>query len=350
MSSTAAADAVIRSPDAPAAAAARERLDALAKPAGALGRLEELAIWVAGCQGQCPPRPLDDVRAVVLAGDHGVVNAGVSAFPSAVTVAVTQAMITGGAGMAALCRTQGVPLRVLDIAIDADVPGVPADVASHKIRRSSGSIDVQDALRDVEVDQALRTGAAIFEEERAAGLDLLIVGDLGIGNTTPTTALIASRLGLPAEQITGRGAGLTDEALAGKAAVIRQALRRVAEISDGRRRLAALGSADLAVGAGVLIAAARAGVPVLLDGVISCAEALIAEEIAPGAVAWFTAGHRSAEPAADAALRALGLEPILDLGMRLGEGTGAMTALPVLRTAVTLIRDMALLSDLLSAQ
>ncbi|MDO4784319.1 MAG: nicotinate-nucleotide--dimethylbenzimidazole phosphoribosyltransferase [Propionibacteriaceae bacterium] len=324
---------------------ALSRLDALAKPLGALGRLEELGAFIAACQGECPPRPLDRVRAVLLAGDHGAVANGVASYPKEVTVAMVHALLAGVAGMSVLAAQHGVGVRVLDIAVDADLD-VPAEVTAHKLGKSCGSIDREDALSLDACSQALATGAAIAAEEVEAGAQLLIVGDLGIGNTTPAAALIASQLGLPAAQVTGRGAGLSDEGLATKTAFVQRALDRTAGISDPTQRLAALGSADLAVGAGIYIEAARRGVPVLLDGVISVAEALLAEAIAPGAKAWMIAGHRSVEPAQGYALESLGLEPLLDLRMRLGEGSGAMTALPLVRSGVAIIRDMALLADL----
>ena len=336
----------ITAPSEDARQQALARFDALAKPVGSLGRLEELGSWIAGCQGQCPPRPLENVRAVLPAGDHGVVASGVASYPKEVTPAMVRALLAGVAGMSVLAAQHGVPVRVLDIGVDDDLADLPAEVRAYKLRRSCGSIDVEDALTDDELQTALSTGERIVEEELAAGAQLLIVGDLGIGNTTPSAALIAATLGLDAAQVTGRGAGLDDAGLARKTAVVQAALDRVGAV-DPRRRLAALGSPDMAVAVGILIAAARAGLPVLLDGVISVAEALMAEELAPGAKAWFVAGHRSPEPAQSLALAALGLEPILDLRMRLGEGTGAMTALPVLRSAVATLRDIALLADLL---
>lgn len=333
-------------PNAAVHAEALARLDALAKPLGSLGRLEELGAFIAACQGTCPPAPLDNVRAVLLAGDHGAVANGVASYPPEVTVAMVHALLAGVAGMSVLARQHGVPMRVLDIAVDADLD-VPAEVSAYKLRKSSGSIDREDAISLDECQRALSTGMQIAAEEVTAGTQLIIVGDLGIGNTTPAAALIASSLGLRADQVTGRGAGLTDDALAAKTAFVQRALDRTAGITDPTQRLAALGSADLAVAAGIYIGAARAGVPALLDGVISVSEALLAESIAPGTKAWLIAGHRSVEPAQGYALDALGLEPLVDFRMRLGEGTGAMTALPLVRSGVTIIRDMALLADLL---
>ena len=171
---------------------------------------------------------------------------------------------------------------------------------------------------------------------------------MGIGNTTPAAALIAASFGLPASEVTGRGTGVDEATLAHKAAVIQQALDRAAErTSDPVDTLTALGSADLAASAGFMAAAARAGVPVLLDGLISASAAVIAERLAPGAAAWFAAGHRSTEPAQSIALDKLGLEPILDIGMRLGEGSGAVAAVPLVRSAALLLTDVALLADLM---
>ena len=338
---------MIAPPSAAAYAAARERLAALAKPSGALGRLEDAAAWVAACQGVSPPRPLDRVRLTVLAGDHGVSHAGVSAYPREVTAAMVAAMVGGGSGANVLARQHGVAMQVLDVGVDADLSSLPDEVRRHHLRRSSGSIDRQDALTPAEVRAALTTGGSIAAEEIAAGADLLVLGDLGIGNTTPAAALVAATFGVGADEVTGRGTGVDDDALAHKTRVVATALARTADrVADPHERLAALGSVDLAAGVGFLVAAARAGVPVLLDGIVTVAELAVAENLEPGVVAWCAAGHRSTEPAQQLALDKLGLVPLLDLGLRLGEGTGALTALPVLRSAVLLLREMALLADL----
>ena len=338
---------VIVPPSAVARVAARERLAGLAKPLGALGRLEDAAAWVSACQGVCPPRPLDRVRLTVLAGDHGVSHAGVSAYPREVTGAMVAAMVGGGAGANVLARQHGVAMQVLDLGVDGDLGDLPVRVRRHHLRRSSGSIDREDALSRAEARTALATGETIAADEIAAGADLLLLGDLGIGNTTPAAALVAATFGVGADEVTGRGTGVDDDALAHKTRVIAAALARTADrAADPLERLAALGSADLAAGVGFLVAAARAGVPVLLDGIVTVAELAVAEDLEPGVVAWCAAGHRSTEPAQQLALDKLGLVPLLDLGLRLGEGTGALTALPVLRSAVLLLREMALLADL----
>ena len=331
-----------------AAAAARQRLDGLAKPLGALGQIEDIAAWLCAVQGECPPRPVDRVRAVVFAGDHGVTKSGVSAYPTEVTAAMVRAFVAQVAGVSVLARQHDVAVRVLDIAVDDELVGVPAEVTRYKVRRSSGAVHLEDALTEDEVATAIEYGAQIAAEEIAAGADLLIGGDMGIGNTTPAACLIAASLGLTAEEVTGRGTGIDDAGLTRKRKIIDQALSRVGDrATDPLERLQALGSADMAAAVGFLIAAARAGVPVLLDGVISVAEAIIADALAPGAAGWFAAGHCSPEPAQALALEKFGLTPILDLSLRLGEGSGAVAAVPIVRSAALVLRDMALLSDLI---
>jgi nicotinate-nucleotide--dimethylbenzimidazole phosphoribosyltransferase len=255
--------------------------------------------------------------------------------------------LAGRAGVSVLAAQHGVPVRVLDIGVDDDLTGVDSAVQAFKVRRGSGAIHVEDAMTPAETQAALDAGAAVAAEEIAAGAQLLVSGDMGIGNTTPAAALIAASLGMPAAEVTGRGTGIDEVALAHKIDVVQAALDRAGDrVDDPVDTLTALGSADLAAAAGFMAAAARAGVPVLLDGVISVASALMAERLAPGAAAWFAAGHRSTEPAQTLALDKLGLVPVLDLGMRLGEGSGAVAAVPIVRSAAILLRDVALLADL----
>ncbi|MBW3084760.1 Nicotinate-nucleotide--dimethylbenzimidazole phosphoribosyltransferase [Austwickia sp. TVS 96-490-7B] len=330
-------------PNAQILAEAHARSDAQAKPLGALGRLESLAAWVSACQGVCPPLPLDDVRVVVLTGDHGVSDHGVSAYPAAVTTAIVNGAATGYAGINALAHPHGIAVRVLDIACQEDT------LADHryKICRSSNPLHLRDALTREQTLAALNAGAAIADEEIDDGAQLLITGDIGIGNTTPAAALIAATCSATAQAAAGPGTGLDDAGVAAKAALIQTALDRVGDrAADPVERLAALGGADLAAAAGLMARAAQRGVPVLLDGVISVAEAVLAAELAPGSASWFLAGHLSPEPACQLGLTHLGLDPIIDLGMRLGEGTGAVCAVPIVRTAIAALRDLALLSDL----
>lgn len=324
-----------------------ERLAGLATPAGALGRLGELGVWLSSVQGQCPPAVPTNVRAVVFAGDHGVASYGVSAYPAAVTPAMVRTFVAGRAGVSALAAAHGVTVRVLDLAVDDDLEGIDPEVQRFKVRRGSEPLHLRDALTAEETRQSLDAGATVAAEEIAAGADLLISGDMGIGNTTPATALIAAVLGLPASELTGRGTGIDDATLVAKQELIQTALDRTRPAAlTPAQTLAALGGADLAASVGFMLGAARAGVPVLLDGLIAVACALLAEEIEPGAAAWFAAGHRSTEPAQSLALAELGLVPVLDLGMRLGEGSGAVAAVPVLRSAAAVLREVALLSEL----
>ena len=338
----------IAPPSAATAALAQERLAGLATPAGALGRVGELGAWLAAVQGEVPPLPLTDVRLVVFAGDHGVAAHGVSAYPPAVTEAMVRTIVAGRAGVNALAKEHGVAVSVLDIAVDADLADLPADVTARKVRRGSGAIHLTDALTREETERSLALGAEVARELVADGAQLLMTGDLGIGNTTPAAALLAATLGLPADDVTGRGTGIDDEGWTRKRDVIAQALARVdGRTADPVEVLTALGSADLAAATGFLVEASARGVPVVLDGLMSLACAVVAEAIAPGASAWWVAGHRSTEPAQAHALKSLGLEPLLDVGMRLGEGSGAVAALPVLRSGIAVMRDVALLSEIL---
>ncbi len=334
------------------AAAAATRLAGLATPPGALGRMGDAGVWLAAAQGAVPPRQLANVRLTIFAGDHGVAGHGVSAFPSAITAATVRAALNGQLGVSSLAAAHGVAVRVLDLGVDDDfgdlAPDVRATLQAYKIRRSSGAIHLEDALTQHEVLAALSAGADVAIQEIRAGGQLLISGDLGIGNTTPAAALVAAGLGLPAGEVVGRGSGIDDKALRHKTTVIDTALARVGDrATDPVATLAALGSADLAASTGYLLTAARLGVPALLDGLMAVACALTADRIAPGAAAWFIAGHRSTEPAQSLALDKLGLAPILDLEMRLGEGSGAVAAVPLLRSAAAMLISTALLSELM---
>ena len=327
-------------PDTDAERAARSRQQTLTKPPGSLGRLEELSVWVAACQGACPPRQFGRARVIVFAGDHGVTASGVSAFPSEVTAQMVANFDTGGAAINVLAELAGAGVRVADIAVDAEPAN--AVIGAHKVRRGSGNIAVEDALTVEEVLAAVQAGRAIADEEVDGGADLLIAGDMGIGNTTPATALIAALTGSEPVAVVGRGTGIDDAGWARKTSAIRDALYRARSVvADPLGLLRVCGGADLAAMAGFLAQAAVRRTPVLLDGVVVTAAALVAEELAPGARAWWQAGHRSTEPAHTLALRRLDLEPILDLGMRLGEGSGAAVALPVLRAAVATLASMA---------
>ena len=341
-------DPRIAPPSAKIRAAALERFDALAKPVGSLGRLEQLGAFVSACQGVCPPEPLENVRAVVLAGDHGVTASGIAAYPPAVTIAMTQMIAGGKAGVSVLARQHSVALRVLDISVDVEAGTFGDEISAMKLRRSCPPIDTADAMTADELDRALETGRRIVQQERDAGAQLLVLGDLGIGNTTPCAALVGAQLGLPAAEVTGRGAGLSDAAYAAKTAVVQRIIDRVDAVGDARERLRRIGSPDIAAGVGFMIAAASSGIPVLVDGIVATTEALYAEAIAPGVADWLISGHRSPEPSLNHSLTALGLHPLLELGLRLGEGSGAVAAVPLVRSSVLMLREMALLADVLS--
>lgn len=331
-------------PDAAAAAAARARQHTLTKPLGALGRLEDLSVWLAACQGHCPPSQFEHVRVVVFAGDHGVAAAGVSAYPPEVTAQMVVNIDAGGAAINALAGVAGATVRVADLSVNTDPPG--EQIGAHKVRRGSGDIAVEDALTDSQTAAAIRAGAAIADEEVDAGADLLVAGDMGIGNSTAATVLVAALTGAEPVAAVGYGTGIDDAGWMRKTAAVRDALfrARTAE-SDPVALLRCCGGADLAALAGFCAQAAVRRTPLVLDGLAVTAAALVAERLAPGARLWWQAGHRSTEPAHGLALAQLQLDPILDLRMRLGEGTGALVAVPVLRAAVAALSSMATFTE-----
>lgn len=330
----------VDAPDAASAAAAAARQDTLTKPPRALGLLEDLSIWVSACQGVCPPRQFDRARVVVFAGDHGVARSGVSAYPPEVTGQMVANIDSGGAAINVLAGVGGATVRVVDVSVDADP--LPGPIGAHKIRRSSGDIAIEDALTEDETIAAIEAGRRIADDEVDAGADLLIAGDMGIGNTTAATVLVAALTNTEPVLVVGRGTGIDDAGWIRKTAAVRDALYRVhPERFDPVAVLRIGGGADLAAMAGFLAQAAVRHTPVLLDGVVVTAAALVAERLAPGARGWWQAGHRSTEPAHALALAQLELVPIVDLGMRLGEGTGAAVALPIVRAAIAILSDMA---------
>ena len=334
-------------PDADAGDAAERRQAILTKPAGALGRLEDLSVWLCRVQGTCPPRAFDRPRVVLFAGDHGIARtAATSAYPPEVTAQMVLNFLAGGAAVNVLARLNGATVRVVDMSVDVDYADlgatVPDDVTRFKVRRSSGSIDREDALTIDEAWTAFAHGLAIADEEVDAGADLLIPGDMGIGNTTPAAAIVGLYAGGDASLVVGRGTGIDDEAWMRKTAAVRDAMRRGRPFkAEPVRVLATVGGADITAMTGFLLGAAIRRTPVLLDGVVSCAAALVAHRIAFRAAHWWLAGHRSTEPAARAALEHLDLDPVVDYGLRLGEGTGALIALPILAAAGATLREMA---------
>jgi nicotinate-nucleotide--dimethylbenzimidazole phosphoribosyltransferase len=348
----------IPAPDAQAEAAARARQLQLTKPPGSLGRLEELACWFAGRLGQPVPQ-LARCEIFVFAADHGVAGRGVSAFPQAVTGQMLSNFAGGGAAINVLARLEDCRIEVVDVGVvTADDP--PAGVRSLRVRAGSRDLCSEAAMTSEELQEALGAGARCAREAVERGAQLLIAGDMGIANTTSAACLICALTGAPLEQVVGRGTGIDDAGLARKVRVIGSALARVrahlgpaASLTASvparlqvtpqlaRQVFAQLGGLELAAMAGLYIEAARHAVPVLLDGYISGAAALGAVAMEPGARPWMLASHRSAESGHAVALEALGLQPFLDLGMRLGEGSGAALALAIIRAALALHQQMA---------
>jgi len=310
------------------------RVDA---PLLAASRLEVLGRWLAGTADRDVPAPLDRVRLVVFAGDHGVARAGVSRLAPGATADAVRALVGGRGPTAGLAALHGVGVAVHAVAVDDDLADLPAAVTAHAVRRASGDVRVEDALTQAETEAALRAGAAVADAEIDAGVDLLVLGDLGVGGTTVAAVLIAACLRKGPVEVVGRGSGVDDATWMRKTATIRDAVRR------SRRHatrpsvlLQTVGSADTAAAVGFLLRAAARRTPVLLDGVVSVAAALVASRGVPGAESWWVLAARSAEPALVLAADRLKLEPLLDLGAGRGGGTAALTALPVLRAAQVL--------------
>lgn len=332
--------------DGEARTAAAEREDRLTKPAGALGRLEEIAAWVCAVQGTCPPNPIRDPRVVVFAGDHGVARVQrTSAYPPEVTAQMVLSFVRGTAAVNVIAREVGARVRVVDMAVDADdayVAALAPDVLRHKVRRSSGSIDREPALSREEAETAILAGMAVADEEVDSGADLLIPGDMGIGNTTAAAAITGLLANMDPASVVGRGTGIDDQTWMRKCAAVRDAMRRGRDLkADPVGLLAQIGGADIAAMTGFLLQAAARRTPVILDGTVSGAAGLVAHRAAFRSRYWWLAGHRSTEPAHAAALERIGLEPVLEQGLRLGEGTGALLALPLVRAAVDTLREMA---------
>ncbi|MGE0022256.1 MAG: nicotinate-nucleotide--dimethylbenzimidazole phosphoribosyltransferase [Hyphomicrobium sp.] len=320
-------------------AEARARQAVLTKPAGSLGALETLAIRLASLQVTGRPRAAN-AAIILFAGDHGVAAQGISAYPSSVTVEMLRNFASGGAAIAVLARELGVPLTVVDAGTLAEEP-VPGTVVD-KPRRGTRDFTAEPAMTEAERDAALAAGRRAVE---AAGApDLLIFGEMGIGNTTSAAAMASALLGKPPADIAGAGTGLDDAGIAHKVRVIESALALHGLTDPGvdpRRVLACVGGLEIAALTGAIIAAAQAGRPVLIDGFIVTVAALAASRLNPTCSPWLLYSHRSAERGHAVVLEALGARPLLALDLRLGEGSGAATALAVLRLACALHNGMA---------
>lgn len=330
--------------DQAAMAAARRRHDQLTKPPGSLGRLEEIGVWLAGVRGEVRPR-VDNPVVIVAAADHGVVRNGVSAYPSEVTPQMVLNFLAGGAAVSVLARSVGARVVVVDAGVASDLPAHPELLVR---RGGAGTADISagPAMTRAQARQMIEHGIELAEAQIAAGAGLIVLGEMGIGNTTPSAAIVAVVSGRPVAEVTGAGTGLPPEGIRRKVAVIEQAIAvNQPEPDDGLGLLAALGGFEIGLLAGVVLGAARARVPVLLDGFITGAAALIARALAPATAPFLLASHRSREPGHAAALAVLGLQPLLDLNLRLGEGSGALLALPLVRAAAAVLDEMATFAD-----
>ena len=327
--------------DAAAAVAARERQEALTKPPGSLGMLETVAEQLAGLSGQCPPPLPEPAALAVFAADHGVHAQGVTPWPQEVTAQMVANFLASGAAVNAIAAQAGAAVCVVDVGVAADLP-TARGLLSRKVRPGTADMTEGPAMTLEEARLAVETGIKVAADLVDEGYRCLITGDMGIANTTASAALIAVFAGSTPALVTGRGTGIDDPTWARKVEVVRRALDlHRCDPASPLETLAAVGGLEHAALAGFILGGAARRVPVLLDGVIACAAAVAARAFAPQVTDYLIAGHLSTEPGALRALDALGLQPLLDLGMRLGEGSGAVLALPVVAAAARVLRDMA---------
>jgi nicotinate-nucleotide--dimethylbenzimidazole phosphoribosyltransferase len=328
------------------AGAARAYQAELTKPARSLGRLEELAVWYAAARGTFPVASPERAALALFLADHGVVVEGVSAYGSQVTAAMACNVMSGGAAVSVLARRSGVALVAVDVGIAGDLSAAPREprvpLVSCKIRHGTANLRREPAMTREEARASLAVGARIADDVWATGARLAGVGEIGIGNTTAGAALVACFARVEASVACGRGTGIDDDALARKIRVVEEALElHRPRPDDPLGALAAVGGLELAAMTGFMLRGAELGLPIVLDGFLAGASALVARAIDPGVVGYLVASHASAERGARVALASLGLEPLLDLGMRLGEGTGALLGMELVRSAVELQARMA---------
>jgi len=333
--------ATVAPPDERMAAVARQRLDSLTKPRGSLGRLEDLIVRLVVLTGNPMPR-IETPVIFTLAGDHGVATEGVSAYPQAVTAQMVENFVRGGAGVNVLARHVGARVVVADLGVVV-APAAGNGVVRHRVAPGTRSITRGPAMSREEALQAIAAGAALVDE---AAPDCVGTGEMGIGNTTAASALTAALTGADPAMITGRGTGVGDDVWVRKVEAVRRALAvNRPDPGDPLAVLAAVGGFEIAGLVGVVLAGAARRVPVVLDGFIATAAALVAARLAPASRHYLIAAHRSAEPGHVRLLEALGLTPYLELGMRLGEGTGAALGIGLLRAALACYREMATFAE-----
>ena len=331
-------------PDQSAMDAARARQDTLTKPQGSLGRLEELSITLAGIF--MDPIPKINRKAVILAaGDHGVVAEGISAYPQEVTPAMVGNFLAGGAAINVLARHVGASIVVLDAGVAADLPDDPA-MRAVKIGRGTANMAIGPAMSREDAIKCIEAGIAAADEQIAKGADLIAFGDMGIGNTTPSSAITAVVTGADPSVTTGRGTGLDDSALVHKVEVVRRSIEvNKPDAKDGLDLLAKVGGFEIGMLAGAMLGTAAAHRPAVVDGFISGAAALIAWTLAPTLSHYLIASHQSVEPGHRIGMETMGLTPLLDMGMRLGEGSGATLAMPIIEAAAKCLAEMATFAD-----
>lgn len=330
----------IAPPDAAAAARAQGALDDKTKPRRSLGRLEDLACRIAGMRGEeLPPPPVKAI--VVMAADHGVAAEGVSAYPQEVTRQMLRNLATGGAAINVLARHAGARVVLVDMGV-AGAGEVLPGVRRHRVAAGTANFTRGPAMREDQARAALDTGVALARELVRDGVTLLGIGEMGIANSTAASALTTVLTGAPIEEVTGRGTGVDDAGWRRKVDVVARAIAcNRPDASNALDVLAKLGGFEIAGLAGVVVGAAAERVPVVVDGLIAAAAALVAVRLAPAAREFLIASHRSVEPGHGPLLAALGLEPLLDLGLRLGEGTGAALAMGLVDASLRLLHEMA---------
>jgi len=329
-------------------AQAHRHLDDLTKPVGSLGQLEEIAAQMFTLRNGALQVPMK--KAVyVFAADHGITAEGVSAYPAEVTRQMVENFLAGGAAINVLARSHGAAVHIVDVGVDADLSG-QASLLQHKVRRGSRNMLREAAMSHTELATALSVGASLGHVAAADGVALLAIGEMGIGNTTAASAITAALTGSPAAEVSGRGTGLSDEAYQRKKAVIGAIVRfhfrlEATPAPDASEVLRCVGGLEIAAMAGMMLAAAGHRIAIVIDGFISTAAAAITCALAPSARDYMFAGHRSQEPGHRILLERLALRPILDLDMRLGEGTGAVLAMPIIEAAVRIYAEMATFSS-----
>jgi nicotinate-nucleotide--dimethylbenzimidazole phosphoribosyltransferase len=322
---------------------ARFRQQQLTKPAGSLGRLEDIAVQIAGITRQ----PLPNIKqkaVIIMAADHGVAREGVSAYPSDVTAQMVHNFLRGGAAINALARCAGAGVIVVDIGVAADLSH--PDLLSRKVALGTANLALEQAMTQSQMLEAVQVGMDVFDEQLKQGVELVATGDMGIGNTTSSSAITSVLLQTPAALVTGRGTGINDEQLAHKIQVIERAIERNApNPQDPFDVLMKVGGLEIAGLVGVIVAAASRRIPVVIDGFISGAAALVAGALNPLVVSYLFAGHVSVERGHRLILEKLGLSPLLDLQLRLGEGTGAVLAMSIIEAALRTHSEMATFAE-----